>query len=269
MARQTVQLDLDGAIARLTLDRPRALNTLDEAMIEELHKAIADVSRSAEARVLLIRGAGGNFMAGGDLQMFARLADEALQDPEGVATRVSALITRVHGSIVALVDLPIPVIAQVDGACAGFGLSLMLACDLAICAQDSVFTLAYSTVGTTPDGGSTYHLPRLVGERRALELALLGGRIGGVEAERIGLVNRSVAGEELAATVEEWVGRLVAGPTRILGHTKHLLRGSQDASLREQLEREAREFGASVITQEFREGVGAFLDKRPARFHDS
>ncbi|MCS5617940.1 MAG: enoyl-CoA hydratase-related protein, partial [Pirellulales bacterium] len=168
----------------------------------------------------------------------------------------------------ALVDLPLPVIAEVQGACAGFGLSLMLACDLAICSDESVFTLAYRNVGTTPDGGSTYHLPRLIGERRALELALLGHRIDGEEAARIGLVNRAVAASELHGTVSDWAARLAAGPTRILGRTKHLLRSSQDASLREQLEREAREFGASAITADFREGVAAFLEKRRPDFHD-
>ena len=159
-----------------------------------------------------------------------------------------------------------PVIARVHGAVAGFGMSLMNACDLAIAADDAYFAAGYRQIGITPDGGGTYSLPRIVGQRRALEILLLGGRFDAAHALAIGLVNRVVPAAELDAAVASVAKALAEGPRNALAATKRLVRQSFDRSLPEQLLAEAKSFGTLAGSDEFVEGVNAFLAKRPARF---
>jgi len=162
--------------------------------------------------------------------------------------------------------MPKPALASVAGACAGFGVSLMAACDLALVASDATFSLAYCRIGISPDGGSTWTLPRIVGRRRAFELALLGDRFGAEEALAMGLANRVVAPQALAAETEALARRLAAGPARALARTKALLEASPGATLAEQLEAEAAAFLDGVTEGEFEEGVRAFVEKRAPRF---
>ena len=263
-ANDTVLVAVDGPIATVTLNRPDALNALDEAMIEALHGAMIDLERDDGVRCVVLRGAGDNFMAGGDIRVFVR-ALETLE-PAARQAKLEGMIGQVHASVTAIRRMDKPVIAAVQGAAAGFGLSLALAADLTLAADNTVFTLAYCHIGTSPDGGSTYHLPRAVGLKRAMEIALLGDRFGAEQAAAIGLINRVVPLAELAGETGRLAARLAQGPTAAYGRTKRLLNASFDSSLVEQLAAESESFAASSLTGDFREGVTAFLAKRPAAF---
>ena len=264
MADEPVLLTIDGPIAILTLNRPAALNALDEAMADALYAALVRVEHHKEARCLVVRGAGDHFMAGGDVKAFARAVGEL--SPRDRQPTFEQIVGRVHASILALRHLRLPVVVAVHGAVAGFGVSLMLACDLAIAADDTRFTLAYCQIGTSPDGGSTFHLPRAVGMKRAMEMALLGDRIDAPTAERIGLVNRVVPAASLDGEVATVAARLAAGPTAAYARTKELLTAAFDHNLATHLGWECDRFVASTATRDFAEGVTAFVEKRPPSF---
>lgn len=258
-----VLLHREGPVATLTLNRPEALNVLDFAMVDALVPATASVANDASIRVLVLRAAGKHFMAGGDIRTFARSLDAA---PDEREREFSRLLERVHTVVETLARMPQPVVARVHGAVAGFGLSLMNACDLAIAADDAYFAGAYRQLGVTPDGGGTWSLPRIVGPRRALEILLLSERFDAARALAIGLVNRVVPLAELDAAVDGVVRTLVAGPREALAGTKRLLRASLDRPLAEQLAAEAASFARLTAGPDFVEGVRAFLEKRPPRF---
>ena len=261
---ETVLLTTDGAIATVTLNRPAAMNALDDAMVDALHAGLIQVERDPSVRCVVLRGAGENFMAGGDIRMFAKaLADLG---PAERQVKFEGLIGQVHASVTALRRMGKPVIGAVQGAVAGFGVSLATACDLTIAADNAVFTLAYCHIGTSPDGGSTFHLPRAVGMKRAMEIALLGNRFGAADAAAVGLINRVVPAAELDAETAKLAGRLAQGPTAAYARTKILLNASLDNSLAAQLAAESELFTASTMTEDFREGVTAFLEKRPPAF---
>ncbi len=162
--------------------------------------------------------------------------------------------------------MPQPIVASLRGAAAGFGLSLALAADLAIAAQDAYFTLAYCRIGTSPDGGSTYHLPRLVGLRKALEIALLGERFDAATARELGIVNWVVPGAALESETAKVARRLAEGPGHALAQTKKLLDASFERTLEAQLAAEAETFAGCAASADFAEGVSAFVGKRAARF---
>ncbi len=261
---ETVLLSTDGAIATITLNRPESMNALDSAMVDELHANLIRVEQDAAIRCVVLRGAGDNFMAGGDIRMFAKALAEL--PPAEQQASFESLIGQVHASIIALRRMDKPVVAAVQGAAAGFGVSLATACDLTIAADSAVFTLAYCHIGTSPDGGSTFHLPRAVGMKRAMEIALLGDRFSAEQAAEIGLINRVVPADGLEEATAKLAGRLAKGPTAAYGRTKRLLNASLDNSLAAQLSAESELFTASTMTDDFREGVTAFLEKRPADF---
>jgi 2-(1,2-epoxy-1,2-dihydrophenyl)acetyl-CoA isomerase len=154
----------------------------------------------------------------------------------------------------------------VRGAAAGFGLSLMMACDLAIAADNAYFTLAYTLIGASPDGGSTFSLPRIVGQKKAMEIALLGDRFDASTAERLGIVNRVVPAAALEEETARLAARLASGPTAVYARTKTLLQASLNASLPAQLQAEAEAFAASAAEPDFREGLAAFIEKRKPQF---
>ncbi len=259
----SVLLDVSEGIATLTLNRPKALNALNDDMIEALLDVLPRVEADPGARCLVVRGAGDHFMAGGDLKQFqCRLTEQ----PDSRRRHFQEMIHHLHPAIVTLRRMPKPVIASVRGAAAGFGLSLMMATDLAIAADDAYFTLAYCLIGTSPDGGSSYHLPRIVGVRKAMEIALLGERFDAAEAERLGLVNWVVPAADLEAETAKLAGRLAAGPARALANTKRLLEKSFESALEDQLGAEAEGFADCAASADFAEGVTAFIEKRPAKF---
>ena len=263
MGKDTVLLSIDGGIATLTLNRPQALNALDLAMSAGLRDATERVESDDAVRAVVLRGAGAHFMAGGDIKWFHSELDAPDADRRA---RIESLIAEVHGSVARLRRMGKPVIASVQGAAAGFGLSLVNACDLAIAADNAYFTLAYCHIGTTPDGGATWALPRLTGLKQAMEIALLGDRFDAARALALGLVNRVVPLAELAAETHQLAQRLASGPTAAYARTKRLLIEAGNRTLAEQLLAEQDNFAASIMTQDFAEGVRAFVAKRKADF---
>ncbi|HEX9593209.1 MAG TPA: enoyl-CoA hydratase-related protein [bacterium] len=264
MSDEPVLLSLDGVIATLTLNRPAALNALDEAMADALYAALVRVEHHKEARCLVVRVAGDGFMAGGDAQAFARAVGEL--SPVDRQPACEQIVGRAHATILALRHLPLPVVAALHGDVAGFGVSLVLASDLAIAADDARFTLGDCQIGTSPHGGATFHLPRNLGMKRAMAMALLGDRIDAATAERIGLVNRVVPAASLDAEVATLAARLASGPTGAYARTKELLTAAFDHNLATHLGWECDRFVASTATADFAEGVTALVEKRPPSF---
>ena len=261
----TLLLDRDGAIATLTLNRPTALNTLDPEMIDALIAHTAKLAADESVRCVVICGAGRHFMAGGDIRSFAAELAHPSSDRRVHFTR---MVEHMHTAIENLQRMPHPVLASVHGAVAGFGLSLMCACDLVIAADTSYFTSAYRHLGLSPDGGMSYTLPRLVGLKKAMEIVLLGERFDAEEALRLGLVNRVVAESELASATHKLAVALATGPMLALRNGKRLVNQSLSQTLSAQLLSEAESFGACSATESFAEGVRAFLEKRTPSFSD-
>ncbi len=263
MMNDTVLVAREGAVATLTLNRPAALNTLDDAMVEALVAHTTALAADAAVRCVVVRGAGRHFMAGGDLNTF----DAMLGAPPAERQRVfGALIERVHAAIENLRRMPAPVVASVRGAVAGFGLSLMCACDLALADDTAYFASAYRNIGLTPDGGLTFALARIVGARKAMEIVLLGERFDAAEALRLGLVNRVVSAAGLDDATAALAQAIVNGPPRALANAKRLVNGSLGASLSSQLRAEMESFASCAATADFAEGIAAFLAKRAPRF---
>ena len=250
-------------VGTLTLARPASLNALDFAMMDALVDATRTLADDTSLRVVVIRGEGRHFMAGGDIRAFA---GELAHDADARRTRFTQVVDRVHAAIENLARMPHPLVARVQGAVAGFGLSLMSACDLAIAADDAYFAAGYRNIALSPDGGGTYWLPRAVGPKRAAEILLLGERFDAPAALRMGLVNRVVPLAELDKEVARVVDTLRDGPRDALRATRRLLRESAHRSLSEQLHAEALAFGQCSAQDDFAEGIEAFLAKRKPQF---
>ena len=262
--QSTVLLEVRARVATLTLNRPDALNALSEQMMADLHATTQALAQRDDFDVLVIRGAGAHFMAGGDLNDFARSLP--LAPAERYAHFHDLIVRFVNPAILALHGLRQPVIACVRGACAGLGLSLMAGCDLVLAGDDARFTTAYAAIGLSGDGGASWFLPALLGPRKAAELLLLADRFDATEAARLGLVNRVVPAAALETELERWVQRLLAGPQRAHAEIRALLRGQGRDALEQQLAREAEAFARCAATSDFGEGVSAFLAKRKAVF---
>lgn len=258
-----VLYDLTNGVATITLNRPKVLNALDKALAEQLSNALDCAEHDPDARVVVLQGSGDGFMAGGDLNFFAGMLD---REPENRRTTFQELIQRFHDAILSIRRMPKPVIAAVHGAVAGAGLSVAVSCDLTLAREDAYFTLAYSNIGTSPDGGSTFALPRIMGTKKAMEIAILGDSFDAAKALEYGIVNRVIIAPEFDQHVAALADRLANGPTVALAHTKDLINNSLESSLESQLDRESDSFANCTATQDFREGVTAFLEKRSANF---
>ncbi len=254
----SVLLTVEGGLAILTLNRPELLNAIDAEMAETFRGRIEEIAGRDDVRAILLKGAGRGFCAGGDVSQFSKGGDPA--------AAIQAIIDPLHAGLKLLDSLTQPSIACLHGAVAGGGFSLALACDLAIAAENTKFTLAYARIGATLDASGSYHLVRAIGMRKAKELALLADTIDAAEALRLGLVNRVVPVDMLEAAAMEPARRLAAGPTAAYGRIKALLAMSGDRTLPQQLDAERETFLATARTADFSEGVAAFRDKRPARF---
>ena len=261
----TLKVERTERVATVTFSRPDALNALDFEMMDALVANLAALAADESLRVIVVRGEGAHFMAGGDVRAFAQHIDES---PTARQRHFARAIERLHAAIEQIHRMPHVAIARVQGAAAGFGLSLVCACDLAIASEDASFTSAYRQLALTPDGGLTFALPRIVGLRKALQVVLLSERLDSAEALRLGLVNKVVPLEKLDAAVAEWVASIAHGPTVALRNAKRLLRQSLDRTLSEQLHAEAQSFAQCAATDEFAEGVRAFIEKRKPRFNE-
>jgi 2-(1,2-epoxy-1,2-dihydrophenyl)acetyl-CoA isomerase len=251
-------------VATITLNRPEVMNAIDRPMAEGLRAAIDRIEGDAAVRAVVIQGAGRAFMAGGDIKFFTEVTGLS---PEERSRHFQHFIdVEVHPLLLRLRRMRLPVVARVHGAVAGFGVSLMLNCDLAYASPDTVFTLAYIRLGTSPDGGSTFFLPRHVGAKRAMEIALLGDRFDAEMALSLGLVNAIVPDDALDEHVASIAERLARGPSEALAQTKQLLSTSLDRTLEEQLHAEGEAFTRCAATADFVEGVAAFIAKRPPHF---
>jgi 2-(1,2-epoxy-1,2-dihydrophenyl)acetyl-CoA isomerase len=254
-----VRFERDGAVATIVLNRPDRLNAIDADAAHALLDACRRAERDEGVRAIVIAGEGRAFLAGGDVGAFHAAGD-------GVQEMVRGLIGVLEETIAVLDRARMPVIARVQGAVAGAGMSLMLAADVVVAADDAKLAFAYGAIGTTPDGGLSWSLPRAVGLRKAMDIALLGEPIDASEALRLGLVSRVVPRDELEAATAQVAGRLAAGPTQAYARTRELLRGSWRHTLPEQLALERESFVASAGTADFLEGVAAFVERRRAEF---
>jgi 2-(1,2-epoxy-1,2-dihydrophenyl)acetyl-CoA isomerase len=250
-----VETSRDGAVLTITLNRPDVLNALNTAVHKALGAALKD-ARDAEVRAVVVTGAGRGFCVGQDLTEFQEAAGD-------IAGR---LRDTYHPNVRAIRALEKPVIAAVNGAAAGAGLSLACACDIRIAADAASFVPAFINIGLVPDSGGSYFIARLLGPARAFEWMSSGRRLTAAEAHGWGLVSEVVEADLLTDRVAAFAAELAALPTRAIGMTKRLFDRAWGARLEEQLEREAQLQTAATQTEDFREGVAAFLEKRPPVF---
>ncbi len=256
---ETILFSIDSGIARLTLNRPDKLNSFNTRMHADVRHALDELSRGG-ARVLVLTGAGRGFCAGQDL------SDRAVAPGAQAVDLGDSIENHYKPLILALHQLPLPVIAAVNGVAAGAGANIALACDLVLAARSASFVQAFSKLGLVPDCGGTWILPRLVGNARALGLALLGEKLTAERAAAWGLIWQCVEDAELPAAVDALAAQLSVAPTRGLAATKAAIRGGWQRNLADQLdvERDAqRELGRSA---DYAEGVAAFTEKRMPNF---
>ncbi len=259
MSYETIQYEVDDGVARITLDRENEANAMNLQMARELmHSAIA-IDEDPSVRAVLIDARGKMFCAGGDLGSFK-------ESGASMPGLLKEMTTYLHAGISRLARGNAPVVASVGGTAAGAGFSLMCATDLAICGESAKFTMAYTRAGLTPDGSSTYFLPRIIGSRRTLELMLTNRVLSAAEALDWGLVNRVVPDAELAATSIELARMLASGATLALGTVKKLVLQSGSESLETQMELEARGIADASNTEDCKEGMSAFFEKRAPGF---
>lgn len=250
---------IESSVALMTFNRPGALNALNEAAIVAFRQACAAVEHDPGIRCVVLRGAGPAFLSGGDVALFAERMDELPQ----VSERLTA---ELHEAILALRRMGKPVVASVHGAVAGAGISIMAACDVVLAADDARFVPGYASIGTSPDGGSTFFLARCLGPRRALEFMLMAEPIGADRALTLGLIDRIVPRDELGAATQIVVERLANGPTMAYAHTKRLVESAGSNSLGDHLAAEARAFVSCAASEDMREGIRAFIEKRKPKF---
>ncbi len=256
---QSVLFEVKDGVATLSLNRPDSLNSYNKAMSKSLLAYSETIRISPDIKMVVFKGEGRAFMSGGDVNYFKE--NMATLDGE-----IRQIIRSLGSTILNFRQCDKPILAVVHGACAGAGLSLMLASDLVIATKETTLTTAYSALGTSPDGGMSYFLPQLVGSKKAFELMALTSKFSANEAKALGIVNEVVEPEGLADSVATWTSRVMAMSKDVLKSVKHLTYSSFNQSLAEQLESEASYFFDMVKTDNFKEGVNAFLEKRKPNF---
>jgi 2-(1,2-epoxy-1,2-dihydrophenyl)acetyl-CoA isomerase len=262
-SHQTIDLTTDGPAARLLLNRPEALNAWNEQFGLDLLDAVTKVAEDDSIRAVLLTGAGRGFSSGADLKEQRGSGEDGLPD---LSARLKEIY---HPIITGLREMPKPVVAAVNGPAVGIGCSLALAADLIVAAESAYFLLAFVNIGLVPDGGSTALLPARIGFGRAAEMAMLGERVPAAQALDWGLVNRVVPDDRLDAEATELLAKLANGPTRSYAGSKKLLNRRLYADLVGQLDAEAAAQREQGRSQDFVEGVTAFVEKRPAKFTGS
>jgi len=260
MSYESIIYSSEGGIARITLNRPDRLNSFTASMHAELRDALAKVASDGSARVLLLTGAGRGFCAGQDL------SDRAVAPGEAPVDLGESIEKNYRPLVLGLRKLAMPVVCAVNGVAAGAGANIALACDIVVAAKSASFIQAFCKIGLVPDSGGTYFLPRLTGTARAMGLAMLGDKLSAEQAAEWGLIWKCVEDTELASSVDALLAQLAQAPTRGLAAIKRALYASAGNTLEGALDLERdlqRELGASA---DYREGVAAFLAKRPPIF---
>jgi len=256
-----IDVSIDGGVARIVFNRPDKLNSLNEAMMLEIHRAVDRIAADRQVRVLVLSGAGRAFCAGQDL------ADPAMQSVDGKLPDIGNLVERLFKPLVLkLQNLHVPTIAAVNGLAAGGGASLALACDLVVAARSAYFLQAFSKIGLTPDTGSTWFLTHRIGTARATGLAMLADKLPAAKAAEWGLIWEVLDDADFPSGIDALAQRLAAMPTKALVRTRQLMQAAHGHSLEQQLSMEAsfiREMGWS---RDYLEGVQAFSEKRPPVF---
>jgi len=256
---ETLFFEIKDQIATIAFNRPEMMNCFDSQMADELEDLTEQVARDGNIRAVILTGRGPLFMAGGDIRFFYESLDVM---PSGVMK----IVRRLNASIINLMQMPKPVLASVHGSVAGVGMSFMMACDLVIAAEHTKFTMAYSGIGISPDGGASFNLPRLVGPKKAMEWLLLPDVFDTATAMKEGLVNWVVSADKLAHETLRIAKRLAAGPTCSYAHTKRLVNQTWQNTLETQLEKEGRAFETCSATEDFKKGVKGFLKKNQPEF---
>lgn len=256
MTYESITVNSAAGVAHITLNRPDRLNSFTKAMHAELRDALADLG---DARVIVLTGAGRGFCAGQDLNDRAVAPGEAVDLGETVEESWNPLVRT-------LANLPQPVIARVNGVAAGAGANIALACDIVIAARSAKFIQSFSALGLIPDSGGSWHLPRLVGQSRALGLALTGEPLSAEKAADWGLIWKAVEDDQLDAEVDAVAAKLASLPPLGLSAIKQIVRTSWSRSLDQELDLQRDEMRRLGFTEDYREGVAAFLEKRPAKF---
>lgn len=260
MAFETIELDLSAGVARLTLSRADRLNSFTAQMHGEVASALDQIESDDAVRVLVLTGAGRGFCAGQDL------SDRAVA-PGGEAVDLGDSVERFYAPLIRrLTGLPKPTIAAVNGVAAGAGANIALACDIVIAARSAKFIQSFANIGLIPDSGGTWVLPRLIGQARALGLALTGEPLLAEKAEAWGMIWKCVDDEALSGEVDALAGRFASGPTRGLARTKQLIRAASLKSLDEELELERDAMRELGFSHDYQEGVAAFMAKRSPAF---
>jgi 2-(1,2-epoxy-1,2-dihydrophenyl)acetyl-CoA isomerase len=256
---KTLLFDVRDNVAHITLNRPDAANSINEDMGKDLMHAALRCDEDPEIRAVLISGAGKIFSGGGDLKAFSAKGSQ-------LAYHVKEITTYLHAAMSRFTRMDAPVVAAVHGAVAGAGMSIAIACDIVVAAETTRFMVAYTRAGLVPDGSSTYFLPRVIGLRRALELTLTNRMFSAQEALQWGLVTRVVPDDELLPQARAMAVQLATGPTRSYGISKRLLHSGWTETLETQMENESQAIANSARTADAREGITAFLEKRPPKF---
>ena len=256
---ELVLLAVDEGVATLSFNRPQVFNAMDAEMMIQFRTAAEQVQRDSAVRAVVLRGEGKAFLAGGDVGLF----HQRIQELPDMIVRWGR---EMHFAILALRRADKPVLASVHGACAGAGFSILCAADLAVAADNAYFSLAYTKIGASPDGGSTHFLPRLVGYKKAMELTLLADRFDANKARDLGLVNWVVPADQLTPETQRIARELARGPTVAYGEAKRLMNQSLDRSIDTQMEEELAAFARCARTHDLAEGVAAFVEKRKPAF---
>lgn len=257
---ETLLFSVKDHIATITFNRPTVMNSFNKTMADELEELTEHVRHNDTIRAVQLNGAGQLFMAGGDIHFFYERLETM---PDGVMKIVRTL----NASIINLMRMPKPVLSSIHGSVAGVGMSLMMACDLVIAAENTKFTMAYSGIGITPDGGASFNLPRLVGPKKTMEWILLSDMFDAQTALTHGLINWIVPPEKLAEETQRLLQRLSNGPTLSYARAKKLVNASWQNSLETQLEKEGYAFEKCSATMDFKNGVTGFLKKNKPEFN--
>jgi 2-(1,2-epoxy-1,2-dihydrophenyl)acetyl-CoA isomerase len=255
---ELIQVDLSDSVATLTLNRPNAANSISLVGARELLDAVKALNHTA-VRCVLITGVGKTFCTGGDVKEFSAQGDR-------ITAHLTATADALHAAVEGLTQLNAPVLAAVNGVAAGAGFSLACACDLVLAAESARFTMAYTRIGLSPDGSGTWFIPRLIGQRRALELAITNRVLSAAEALDWGLITRVVPDESLRAEADALARELAAGPTQAYAAARQLINEGWLRELGVQLQRETETIATLGASRDGQEGMRAFVEKRAPRF---